>query len=157
MGDGEPKPESDPNDRDEHDEHHDEDRDAIFARRKLLVSAALVGMTLPAEGCDWLQEKFGARSAPCLTAPIPQVCLALPVDRGDVMLQPQACLNVAPQPCLAPPPSVCLSMRPAPCLRVASPRDTDEAQPRPCLSRPAPRTCLSQTRPAQKGDDDKDE
>lgn len=145
--------------REDQDEREDEDRDVILARRKLLVSAALACIAVPAEGCDWLQEKFGARSQPCLSPP-PQVCLAAQIIEGDsgVAAQPTACLQIAPQACLmVTAPQPCLSTPPESCLRVARPPPDDDTSPQPCLSRPIPRTCLSIRRaPNKSGEPDKD-
>ncbi|MBL8682632.1 MAG: hypothetical protein JNK05_25920 [Myxococcales bacterium] len=142
------------------DEREDEDRDVILARRKLLVSAALAGVALPAEACDWLEEKFRARSQPCLSPPVApnvclaaQVCLSIAVDEGDsgIAAQSQPCLSVAPEPCLSPP-------APRVCLRMVTP-STPRPVPTVCLSRTAPRLDRPNEKgsPSDKDDDDTQE
>ncbi|MFO0558189.1 MAG: hypothetical protein U0269_09230 [Polyangiales bacterium] len=149
-----------PSDEGERDEDS-EDRSMIFARRKMLVSAALAGVAMSTAGCDQLKRAIGigADPQPCLSPPEPppQVCLAYRPT------EPQACLSVPiqPQVCLSPrveepppdaggaavdPLSGMRDPNAMPCLAAMDPR-RDPPRPRVCLSRvpSRPRACLGAT------------
>jgi hypothetical protein len=82
-----PGHEPDPERSVDHDERHEEDRDAILARRALFIASALAGISLAA-GCEG-----GGRSMPCLS-------IALIQDGGP---PPMPCLSPAPPPPEMPP------------------------------------------------------
>ncbi|MDP3275297.1 MAG: hypothetical protein Q8Q09_08900 [Deltaproteobacteria bacterium] len=101
-----------------------EDREAILARRRRFVAAALSSLTL---------------SATALVDCAPQPCLSPRMQDAQVA-------DATPQPCLtAPPPDVRESDASEPDAReavdaadVQDTRDAQDAQPMPCLSPPLP-------------------
>lgn len=132
-------------------QHEDdaEDRESIFARRKLLVSAALAGVAMSTAGCDQLKRAIGIESnpQPCLSPPPPppQVCLSFRPP------EPQACLSVPiePQVCLSP--RIPEEITPDAGAELGVPGNIRPPGAQPCLApvrgyRDPPRTCLSVSR-----------
>lgn len=124
-----------------------EDRAVILARRRLLVASAMIGIATSAEACDWLNEKFGASSRPCLSVrpepclDAPSVCLAFrPPADPQPCLTPQSCLNIAPVGPDAAAPAPCLSDRP------------QGVAPQPCLDT-APQVCLGRAAGRERGEE----
>lgn len=78
----EPEPEPEPERGSDHDECHEEDRDAILARRALFIASALAGISL-AVGCEGR-----GTSMPCLS-------IAVVEDAGP---PPMPCLTPMRQP-----------------------------------------------------------
>jgi hypothetical protein len=127
-----------PSDEGERDEDS-EDRSMIFARRKMLVSAALAGVAMSTAGCDQLERAIGigANPQPCLSTaePPPQPCLAVRVEEP----RPDAAgAAVDPRSGMRDPNAM-------PCLSAVDPH-REPPRPRVCLRVPSrPRACLGAT------------
>lgn len=130
------------------DERDDLDRDAILARRRRFIAAALTGLVMThcsstVEGVDAATDVASDAAGDVTTDRGPQPCLTpLPPDAGPDAGTAQPCLgalpdDAGPQPCLSadagPPVDVGFDAGPQPCLDVAF-----DAGPMPCLEPPPP-------------------
>ena len=116
---------------------HDEDTEAILARRRFLIRSALAGAGLGAvlAGCE---SKPEAVPRPCLSVAVPP-----PTSNTDA--QPKT--STEPKPGTATKPEVCLKI--APPEKPPEPAPKTVTEPQICLSVPAPQPCLTPAPPKE--------